>query len=85
MKQILMDGFNGILDTGWVDRRSEDDEIQINRWKGVVIRLKGKLVKIIKDVGGKFDDYLISPKIRQILLNWVYKLTEKDLFINSRN
>ena len=80
-----MDGFNGILDTGWVDRRSEDDEIQINRWKGVVIRLKGKLVKIIKDVGGKFDDYLISPKIRQILLNWVYKLTEKDLFINSRN
>ena len=80
-----MDGFSGILDTGWVDRRSEDDEIQINRWKGVVIRLKGKLVKIIKDVGGKFDDYLISPKIRQILLNWVYKLTEKDLFINSRN
>ena len=80
-----MDGFNGILDTGWVDRRSEDDEIQINRWKGVVIRLKGKLVKIIKDVGGKFDDYLISPKIRQILLNWVYKLTEKDLFINSTN
>ena len=80
-----MDGFNSILDTGWVDRRSEDDEIQINRWKGVVIRLKGKLVKIIKDVGGKFDDYLISPKIRQILLNWVYKLTEKDLFINSRN
>ena len=80
-----MDGFNGILDTGWVDRRSEDDEIQINRWKGVVIRFKGKLVKIIKDVGGEFDDYLISPKIRQILLNWVYKLTEKDLFINSRN
>ena len=80
-----MDGFNGILDTGWVDRRSEDDEIQINRWKGVVIRFKGKLVKIIKDVGGKFDDYLISPKIRQISLNWVYKLTEKDLFINSRN
>ena len=80
-----MDGFNGILDTGWVDRRSEDDEIQINRWKGVVIRLKGKLVKIIKDAGGKFDDYLISPKIRQILLNRVYKLTEKYLFINSTN
>ena len=80
-----MDGFNGILDIGWVDRRSEDDEIQINRWKGVVIRLKGKLVKIIKDAGGKSDDYLISPKIRQILLNWVYKLTEKYLFINSTN
>ena len=26
----------------------------------------------------KFDDYLISPKIRQILLHWGYELTEKD-------
>ena len=36
---------------------------------------------MIKDVGGKFDDYSISisPKIRQILLHWGYKLTESDL------
>ena len=33
----------------------------------VVSRFRGKLVKMIKDVGSKFDDYLISPKIRQIL------------------
>ena len=26
----------------------------------------------------KFDDYLISPKIRQILLHWGYELKEKD-------
>ena len=26
---------------------------------------------MIKDVGGKFDDYSISPKIRQILLYFI--------------
>ena len=35
-------------------------------------RFKGKLVKIIKDSGGKLDDNSISPKIRQILLHWGY-------------
>ena len=32
---------------------------------------------MIRDAGSKFDDYLISPKIRQILLNSGYELTEK--------
>ena len=41
-----------------------------------------KLVKIIKDAGNKFDDYSISPKIRQILLHWGYE-TEKDFFLND--
>ena len=53
----------------WLGKRSEDDKRQINRWKGIVIRFKGKLVKMIKDVDGKFDDYSISPKTRQILLH----------------
>ena len=44
---------------------------------------RGKLVKIIKDAGGKFDEYSIWSKIRQILLHWGYELTEKDFFINS--
>ena len=44
-------------------------------------RLRGKLVKMIKDAISKFDDDSISPKIRQILLQWGYKLTEKDVFI----
>ena len=26
---------------------------------------------------GKFDDYSILPKIRQILLHWGYEMTEK--------
>ena len=34
---------------------------------------------MIKDVGGKFDDYSILLKIRQILLHWGYELVESDL------
>ena len=45
----------------------------------------GKLLKIIKDVVSKFDDYSISPKIRQILLHWGYELTEKDFFNELTN
>ena len=45
-----------------------DDTRQIARRKGIVSRFKGKLIKMIKDVNGRFDDCSISPKIRQILL-----------------
>ena len=62
-------------------RRSEDDERKINRWKKIVSSFRGKLVKMIKDVGNKYDDYSISPKIRQILLHWDYELTEKDFLL----
>ena len=40
---------------------------------------------MIKDAGNKFDDYSILPKIKQILLNWSYELTEKDFFIDLTN
>ena len=40
---------------------------------------------MIRDAGSKFDDYLISPKIRQTLLNWDYELTEKDIFSELSN
>ena len=45
--------------------------------KKIASRFKGKLVKMIKDANSKFDDYSISPKIRQILLHWGYELTER--------
>ena len=48
--------------------------------KKTVNRFRGQLVRMIKDAGGKFDDYSISHKIRQILLHWGYELTEKDFF-----
>ena len=69
----------------WLGRRSEDDERQINRWKKFVSRFRGKLVKMIKDASRKYDDYSISPNIRQILLHWRYELTEKDFFIDLAN
>ena len=52
----------------WLGGRSQDDQRQINRWKGIVSRFKGKLVKTVKDTGSKYNDYSISPKIRQIFL-----------------
>ena len=69
----------------WLGKRSSDDERQINRWKGIVSRFKGKLVTMIKDAGSKFDDYSVSTKIIQIFLHWGYELMEKDFFINSTN
>ena len=70
---------NKIYPYGWfqwyfryfLGTRSLDDEKQINRWK---------MIKMINDAGGKFDDYSISPKIRQILLHWGYEFTAKDFF-----
>ena len=47
----------------------------------VVRRFRGKLVKMIRDVGNKFGDYSISSKIRQILLHCDYELTEKDFLL----
>ena len=40
-------------------------------------KFRVKLVNMIRDDGSKFDDYSISPKIRQILLHWGYELTQK--------
>ena len=39
--------------------------------KKTVSRFRSKLVKMIKDAGSKFNDYSISPKMRQFLLHWV--------------
>ena len=67
----------------WLCRRSPDDKRQINRWKKIIRRFRGKLIKMIKDVGSKFNDYSISPKIRQILWHWVYELTEKHFLLTQ--
>ena len=50
----------------WLGKLSLDDERQIARWKRVVSRFKGNLVKTIKEINGTFDDFSLSPKIRQI-------------------
>ena len=75
---------------GWVHwycdffsgKRSPDDARQINRWlrlAGPNGRFTKRLANMIKDRNGKFDDYTISPKIRQTLQHWAYQLTPSDL------
>ena len=48
-------------------------------------RFRVKLVKMIRNVGSKYDDYSIWPKIRQILTHWGYELTKKDFFNKLSN
>ena len=48
----------------------------------IVRRFRGKLIKMIWNAGSKYDDYSISPKIRQFLLDWGYELTEKDFLMS---
>ena len=51
--------------------------------KKLCVDLKvNKLVKMIRDAGSKFDDYSVSPKIRQMLLHWGYELTVKDFLMS---
>ena len=50
--------------------------------KKLLVDFRGKLVKMIKNSDSKYDDYSISPKIRQILLHWGYELTEKDFLMS---
>tara|TARA_Y100000992_G_C21154541_1_gene437902 strand:+ start:226 stop:804 length:579 start_codon:yes stop_codon:yes gene_type:complete len=74
---------------GWVQwycdyyngKRGPDDERQIKRWiqtAGPRSRFRRALINLIKKNKSKFDDFTISPKIRQILQHWGYILTEKD-------
>ena len=79
-----MGGFSGILGTGQIEDRKMIKDKLIDG-KKIVSRFRGKLVKMIRDAGSKFDDYSISSKIRQMLLHWGYQLTEKDFFNELTN
>ncbi len=74
---------------GWVHwycdffmgKRCEDDERQIKRWKGIAStngRFFRFLVTQINKKKSKWNDEDVSPKIRQVLQHWGYKLTRKD-------
>ncbi len=71
--QWYADFFNG--------ERSDDDERQIKRWQRLASpkgRFTRFLVTQILKKNGKWDDESISPKIRQVLQHWAYKLTKED-------
>lgn len=62
-------------------RRTDDDERQIGRWKncaGPKGRWKNNLISKIAKAGVAFDNYGISPVVRQTLLHWAYELTKED-------
>ena len=75
---------------GWVQwycrfyngrRLPKEDKRQINRWKkiaGPKGRFRGFLVTLILKRDTNYDDENISPKIRQTLQHWGYKLTKDD-------
>jgi len=74
---------------GWVEwycdfytgKRCFDDERQISRWQKLAGK-KGRfmrfLVTLIIKNNSNWNDDSISPKIRQVLLHWGYKLTKND-------
>ena len=67
------DFFNG--------RRCPDDERQIKRWlntAGPRSRFRRQLINMILNKDAKYNDYNISPKIRQTLQHWGYSLTKTD-------
>ena len=64
-----MVGFSDILGTGQIEDQKMIKDKLIDE-KKIVSRFRGKLVEMIRDVRSKFDDYSVSPKIRQILLHW---------------
>ena len=77
-----MVGFSGVLPA---DQIEDQKMIKKKQMEKIVSIFRGKLVKMIKDAGSKFDDYSVSPKIRQILFHWGYELTEKDVLMNLQN
>ena len=65
----------------YLGRRSTDDERQIKRGLGVCGpkgRFRNQLIGRCARNGKKFDDYTVSPVIRQALQHWGYQLTKKD-------
>ena len=62
-------------------KRTSDDERQIKRWlntAGPNGRFRKWLVHLIMKNKAKYDDFAISPKIRQTLQHWGYILTKED-------
>ena len=62
-------------------RRSEDDARQISRWckcTGPRGRWKRNLIAKVLKKGTTFDDFSVSPVVRQTLQHWAYRLSKHD-------
>jgi hypothetical protein len=83
---------------GWVQwycrfyqgrRNEKEDKRQIKRWSGIASengRFRKWLITLILKKKGKWNDNTISPKIRQTLQHWGYKINKEDFIkeINNR-
>ena len=57
------------------------NERQMKRWKqtaGPQSRFRKRLINMINAKNAKYNDFSVSPKIRQTLQHWGYRLTNKD-------
>jgi hypothetical protein len=82
---------------GWVQwycrfyqgrRNKREDLRQIKRWKNLAGkngRFRKMLVTLILKKNSTWDDFTISPKIRQTLQHWGYQLTKEDFISESNN
>jgi len=62
-------------------RRTSDDERQIGRWKkcaGPKGRWKNNLISKVAKAGVAYDNFGISPVVRQTLQHWGYVLNKDD-------
>ena len=62
-------------------RRTEDDQRQVGRWSkcaGPKGRWKNNLISKCAKAGCGFDNFGISPVVRQTLQHWGYVLTKED-------
>jgi hypothetical protein len=65
----------------YMGRRSDDDDRQIARWRGVAGE-RGRWKRFLANKIGtinRIDDERISPVVRQTLLHWAYRITPNDL------
>jgi hypothetical protein len=65
----------------FIGKRGSDDERQIRRWNnltGPKGRFRNNLIGQIIRKNTTYNDFSVSPKIRQVLQHWGYKLTKRD-------
>ena len=65
----------------YLGRRTGDDRRQVDRWKkcaGEKGRWKNNLISKIVRSGCAFDNFAVSPVVRQTLQHWAYTLTKED-------
>ncbi|XP_041462574.1 uncharacterized protein LOC121413715 [Lytechinus variegatus] len=65
----------------YLGRRTADDERQVGRWKkcaGVKGRWRNNLIAKCARSGCAYDNFAVSPVVRQTLQHWGYRLTKED-------